>query len=220
MYDALIASNIPRFPAPDIVAGYVDGKAWSQADWDLFPRSIKVGISAAGTDAGTVLDCEPGNPNAAQSVDWVLARRAAGIDPTVYVAQWAPGYTMNDVLSAHIARGVVPPHVWYAPGQNETIPLGCVAVQFGYVGPYDISAVADYWPGVDPPPISARGGFEMFLFRDDDTGAEYLVAEKSVVYLGDPATVALYAQALPTSHGHTADVAKIKATQAQLWPTT
>lgn len=149
-YDACTASNIPTNAS--IAMGYVDGSCrWSVADWSRFPNSVLVRISSIGSNDGHVLDVEPGNLNARQSVDWVLMRRAAGIDPTVYVAQWAPGYTWSDVNAAFDARGVARPWIWLAPIASGVIPNDpqVIGVQYGYIGPYDLSNIRAFWPGVD-----------------------------------------------------------------------
>lgn len=150
MYDAVTAANVPA-DAP-VVGGYDDGRfKWSDADWARFPNATQVHISSMGTNVGHVLDCEPGNPNALQAVDWILMRRAAGVDPYVYTAEWAPGYTWADVVAACNARGVALPHWWKAPGAASDLgeldePL---MVQTTYPGPYDVGVAADYLPGID-----------------------------------------------------------------------
>lgn len=151
MYDG-IDSDADVIPVTaQLVAGYVDGKyAWTAKDWSRFPHSIHVGIAVRSTtNAGIVLDCEPGNATPAQAVDWVLLRRKAGVDPTVYCGQssWA------NVQAAFKARNVPQPHYWVANYDGETaIPTGAVAKQYESDGRWDLSSVADYWPGVDPAP--------------------------------------------------------------------
>lgn len=159
MYDACVAANVPTDAG--MVAGYVDGVCtWAGADWDRFPNAIKVPISSIGTNAGTVLDVEPGNLNAKQAVAWVKMRRAAGVDPTIYTAEWAPGYTWADCIKEFDAAGEAQPHYWVAPASAfkdipiGTIPVGAVAVQYDYPGPYDLNNVLDYWPGVDNNEVS------------------------------------------------------------------
>ena len=154
-YDAVTASNIPR--SAEIVCGYDDGLGkWSASDWALFPNAVQVHISSLGHNTGHVLDCEPGNPNAVQAVNWILQRRAAGVDPYVYTAEWAPGYRWVDVRAACDARGVTYPHWWKAPGHQSEVgtydgtqPL---MVQYSYPGPYDINSVADWLPGIEEAP--------------------------------------------------------------------
>lgn len=142
----------------DLVAGYVDGAyAWSPAHWALFPHSVHVPIAVfASTNDGVVLDCEPGNCTPAQSVDWVLMRRRAGVDPTVYCNQLDPQVGWPAVRAAFHARGVAEPHYWvanYSVDQaNPQIPAGAIALQYADKGPYDLSVVADHWPGVDAAP--------------------------------------------------------------------
>ncbi len=150
MYDGVDAGRLPV--TAQLVGGYVDGNyRWSDADWARFPHSVKVRIAVfSSTNDGHVLDVEPGNATPAQSVDWVLLRRRAGADPTVYMnsSTWAT------VRSAFRSRGVAEPHFWVAQYDNSAvIPSGAIGKQYynnDSLG-YDLSVVADYWPGVDPP---------------------------------------------------------------------
>lgn len=158
-YDSTSARAIyAQHPNAQIVLGYDDALyAWSDGDWALFPNAIKVHIVAlATTNSGTVLDCEKGNCTPAQSVDWVLMRRRAGVDPTVYCNQHDPVTGWPAVHAAFQARGVPEPHYWVADYDGVAeIPAGAIAKQ--YIGDealnIDTSVVADYWPGVDPAPI-------------------------------------------------------------------
>lgn len=155
MYDSVNPSAIPTTAA--MVAGYVDGRfAWSAAGWARFPNAVKVRIAVfPSTNDGHVLDCETGDATPAQCPAWVRMRRAAGVDPTVYCAQsqWAT------VQAAFTAAGVPQPHYWVAsyPGTGAgTVPVGAVAHQYADSatsgGDWDLSAVLDYWPGVDAGP--------------------------------------------------------------------
>lgn len=155
MYDAVSPSAIPI--TAEIVAGYLPPSryAWSAQDWARFPNAVHVKIAIfASTNDGHVLDVEPGCASPIQAPGWVVKRRAAGMDPTVYcnLSTWPA------VQAAFTAAGVGQPHYWIAHyGTGAVIPAGAVAVQYadppgGSGGNYDISAVADHWPGVD------RGG--------------------------------------------------------------
>jgi len=151
MYDGVDASRLPA--GAQLVAGYVDGLyAWSDADWARFPNSVKVRIACfADTDDGEVLDVEPGNATPAESVDWVLMRRRAGADPTVYMNT----STWPTVRSAFAARNVAEPHYWVAQYDGvATLPAGAHAKQYynNDQAGYDLSVVADYWPGIDRAP--------------------------------------------------------------------
>lgn len=154
-YDG-INSDVGSIPTDaQIVLGYVDGLyTWSDADWARFPHSIKGRIAVFSTTSdGHILDCEPGNCTPAQSVDWVLMRRAAGMDPTVYCNQLDPNTGWPAVRAAFQTRGVPEPHYWVANYDGATvIPPGAIAKQYADMGAYDLSVVADYWPGIDPAP--------------------------------------------------------------------
>lgn len=161
MYDAVTAANILAADrTPEIVAGYIDKirlEPWSGGDWALFPGAIKVQIvKKASTDAGHVLDVEVGDATPTEAPGWVLMRRAAGADPTVY----CNASTWPAVRAAFQAARVAEPHWWIAKYDGDpTIPAGAVAKQYrGDVAPgYDVSSVADYWPGVDPAPANNGG---------------------------------------------------------------
>jgi hypothetical protein len=146
MYDAVTVNNIP--PGATMVAGYVDGiYANMPAMAARFPNAVHVPIAVrASTNDGLVLDVEQGDATPAQSVGWVVMRRAAGVDPSVYCNT----STWPAVKAAFATAGVTPPHYWVAQYDGTpAIPAGAVAKQYSDVGPYDLSAVADVWPGID-----------------------------------------------------------------------
>lgn len=150
MYDSITAADIP--PSAEMVAGYVDGRyRWTADDWARFPDAVKVRIAAfASTDDGVVGDVELGDMTPSESVDWVRARRAAGVDPTLYVNLG----NVDVVRAAFRAAGEPLPHLWLAHYDNDpTIPDGFVAKQYANStlagGHYDLSAVVPHWPGVD-----------------------------------------------------------------------
>lgn len=161
MWDSVTASDIPT--GAGIVGGYVDGNyKWSQADWDRFPRAVHVPIAVfASTNAGVVLDVENGNATPGQSPEWTAMRRRAGVDPTIYcsLSIW------DEIARAHVEAGVSQPHYWVAQWDGiANIPAGAIAKQYAddhmSGGHFDLSAVADHWPGVDGahPPTGGTGG--------------------------------------------------------------
>lgn len=151
MYDSTRPDDIP--PDAEMVAYYVDGKyTWPQAWIDRFPNAVKVSISAIGMKSAMVGDVEEGciwPPE--NAVDWVLDARRNGFDPTIYCNQlnhW-------QWIAAEFEHRNVPMDKWWVANYdgNSTIPAGAVAKQYKHppqIGKhYDLSAVADYWPGVD-----------------------------------------------------------------------
>lgn len=149
MYDG-IDSDADVIPTTaQLVAGYIDGDyEWTAADWARFPNSVHVEIAVkSSTNAGSVLDVETGDATPAESVTWVRSRRASGADPTVYCSQ----SVWPSVRSAFQDAAVTEPHYWIANYNGDTaIPSGAIAHQYESTARWDLSSVADYWPGVDP----------------------------------------------------------------------
>lgn len=156
MYDSVDPNAIPI--DAQMVAGYIDGTKykWPESSWDRFPNAVKVRIARrVTTNDGHVLDVEFGIPTvwppSQAIVKWVLMRRQAGIEPTIYCNE------LNDwsgIKKLFTDAGVAQPQYWVARYNNEqNIPAGAVAKQYinptGSGGPYDLSVVADIWPGVD-----------------------------------------------------------------------
>jgi hypothetical protein len=150
MYDAVTPGNIPA--SAQLVAGYLNGPyAWSANDWARFPNAVHVGISVRGNFYdGHVLDVEVGDATPAEAVPWVQRRRQAGTDPSVY----CNASTWPSVRQAFQQAGVAEPHYWIAKYDNDpTLPAGAVAKQHTNTAAWDLSSVADYWPGVDRIPV-------------------------------------------------------------------
>jgi len=146
-YDAITPANIPANAQG--VCGYVDGRyAWSAADWARFPHAVKARIAVfSSTNDGHILDVEAGCSTPGNAPGWVVRRRKAGIDPTVYCSLSA----WPTVRAAFARAKVAEPHWWIAayPGNGPNLYPGSIAHQYANPGPVDISVVADYWPGVD-----------------------------------------------------------------------
>lgn len=151
MYDSTNPYAIPV--NAEMVAGYISPSpyAWTDNAWTRFPDAVKIRIAVRSyTDDGHALDVEQGDATPAESVDWVLMRRSSGADPTIYcsLSRW------STIINEFLQRNVPEPHWWVAHYNNvPEIPDGAVAVQ--YINPpqsggnWDLSAVKDYWPGVD-----------------------------------------------------------------------
>ena len=145
MFDAVSAHNVPA--NAECVAGYINGRyAWNEADWGAFPNAIKVAIQIyiPGSNVfpgGLVLDIEASDMDRAiregQHVRFAQASKGAGIVPTLYSSKdpyrrYASEFEGWDL--------------WLAdPGPMHLLP-GCVATQYGYPGPYDVSQLSSYWP--------------------------------------------------------------------------
>jgi hypothetical protein len=145
MYDACNYLNIPKGV---MAAGYLNGICkWPAAAWVKFPQAVQICTNPI-LNIGVVLDVETGDATPQNAPAWVAKRRAAGVDPTVYMN----ASTWPAVIAAFKADGVTEPHYWVAHYDGiATIPAGAIAKQYrNSVAPgYDLSIVADYWPGVD-----------------------------------------------------------------------
>lgn len=167
MYDSVTPEHIPS--TAEIVAGYVDGN-FKNMDRvrQLFPHAIYVEITVFATDdIGDVLDVEKGDATPQDAPGWVIKRRAKGETPSVYCNY----STWPSVRDAFKAANVVEPYYWIADYTSKAALIaGSVATQYEDAGPFDLSIVADYWPGIDPEPpmrkedmsksfeVSANGG--------------------------------------------------------------
>lgn len=156
MADSVTARDIPRGKFA-LVAGYVNGPyKWSDADWAYHSGSRRVHIAtSAAFNGGQVLDVEPGDASPNQAVGWVIRRRLAGQDPTIYASASA----IPAIRAAMSRAGVPQPHYWVARWTGVAhLEPGSVATQYDHPphsgGHYDLSMVADYWPGVDPKPAT------------------------------------------------------------------
>lgn len=147
MYDSITIANLPGNAS--MVAGYVDGRWPTFAALErAFPNAVRVSIAVFATSTAHVLDVEKGDATPMQSVDWVVRMRALGRDPTVYCSTSA----WPAVKACFAARSVSLPHWWRADYNGRAVlEMGEIAHQYVDIGPYDISTVADCWPGVDPP---------------------------------------------------------------------
>lgn len=151
MYDSITAADIPH--TAQMVAGYINGTfAWSASDWARFATVPRVRIATrASINDGDVLDVEPGDATPDQAPSWVVMRRKAGHPaPTIYcnAATWPA------VRFAFVDARVAEPLYWIAKWDNNPVMLtGAIAKQYidapASGGHYDLSIVADYWPGVD-----------------------------------------------------------------------
>lgn len=147
MYDAVTPENIPV--TAQMVAGYVNGNY--QSYWKLaklFPTAVRVSIAVSADADAQVLDCETYDATPEQCPAWAVRQRARGQIPTVYMN----ASTWPAVRAAFAAQHVPEPEYWVAKYDGiAEVPAGAVAKQFqgGMTSAYDLSAVADYWPGVD-----------------------------------------------------------------------
>lgn len=198
MYDALNPNNIPT--SAQMVASYIDGSNAPPPGWQArFPHAVIVSICREpGLNHGNVIDCESSTyVTPALAASWVRLRRSAGAIPTVY----ASSSVIPAVLGACAAIGQAAPLLWVANWNGQDAPWpGAVAHQYGGAPGYDLSWVADYWPGVDghaptpaptppptpvPPPVttpptSSTAALGLFLVAGAGGLAWYEVRRKGI----------------------------------------
>jgi hypothetical protein len=180
MHDAV---NVAAIPADaGMVAGYIDGNFVTMPEVRRrFPNAVKVEIAVrTSTNAGHVFDTEPGNPEPPAAIRWVAMRRASGFaTPTVY----APRSWWQWCRDECGRQGVAEPLWWIAEwnGRAEMIP-GAIAHQYADPpicgGDFDLSIVADQWPGIDdgaPSPSHENPGVTGMLLQDRDSKKVWLV---------------------------------------------
>lgn len=155
MYDSVNANAIPT--NAQMVAGYVDGSfVWSAAAWARFPNAVKVKIAAASYVPGAnVYDIENGDFTPAEGAQAIMLARSHGENPTAYMSY----NTWNAVKVAFASNGWADPPYWVADYDNSPVLFtGSIAKQYANSvingANYDLSIVADFWPGVD----QAAGG--------------------------------------------------------------
>lgn len=155
MYDSITPTDIPL--SAQMVAGYVDGLyAWPDSGWLRFPKARKVGITVTGqTLDANVADVETGDLTPAQGADWGRRMLAAGKYPVLYFSLGLWPQIKAAIEALHLQTGQFGAWVALWDGTTE-INAGWLAHQYahppGSGGHFDLSVVADYWPGVDPPP--------------------------------------------------------------------
>lgn len=150
MLDGISPLRLPD--SGDLYAGYDDGR-WPDAG-AIAARFGGKRVLRITTDPldliGDVLDVERGDARPAQIPGWLTARRSAGAWPSVYCSSSA----LPTCREAVDAAGIAEPPWWVAayPGKTVSLTNGIVAHQYASFRGYDVSVVADYWPGVDPEP--------------------------------------------------------------------
>lgn len=164
MLDAVDGNNIPAGTL--LMAGYNDHSGLSYNVMKArFPDAIVVPICVDPAHDATILDVERFDARPDQVPAWVIRQRVRGQEPTVYCS-------MSAWPAVKAAVGNMrPPQYWIADYNLEaTVIPGAVGHQFRDAGPYDVSVMADYWPGVDPPLAPPRPAPDPASGDTDDEG--------------------------------------------------
>lgn len=150
MYDAIVAADVPADGWA--VAGYVNGQ-WPDfgALETRFPSLKRVSITVNAQGTAMVLDVENKDATPAEAPGWAQRMRAAGIPYPVVYMNFSTWQTVKDEFAA---QSIEPPLYWVAQYDGiATVPAGAIAKQHTNTSSYDVSAAADYWPGLDPAPL-------------------------------------------------------------------
>lgn len=160
MYDSTSAASIPA--GVTFAAGYDTGydQGWPPEQWARFNPAVHI-CTRNDVDTGDVLDMESGAASPSDAVSWLRIRLAStGIWKSLYYSEFLDPQIQAELAAAGIPSAQVPKWVaWYngnASLDDVAHIVGVVAKQYANSaisgGPYDLSVVANYWPGVDPPP--------------------------------------------------------------------
>lgn len=176
MYDSVTVADLPT--GGDLYLGYANGryKNYEQVK-ARFPLVPIVSVATQATCDAQVLDVENHDATPAQAPAWCTRQRNRGQIPTVYCIISA----LPEVKAEFKKQRVSEPNWFIAHYDNKPVlPPGMVAKQYGgnLVGHYDLSVVADYWPGVDPLPVPHPSPIPS--------------KEKSLIVFRDPATQRVY----------------------------
>lgn len=148
MYDGIHPELSPGGGA--LYASYVDGKWPNYLSLQrLWPGARHVSIAVFASDSAHVLDVERFDATPEQAPGWAHARRAEGIVPCVYMSRVVWGECVRQFELQH-----EPAPLWWVANYDgvPVLPFGAVAKQYRNTAGYDVSVVADYWPGIDPAP--------------------------------------------------------------------
>lgn len=159
MYDSTTAADLPA--DGDLYLAYVDGRyANVDAVSKRFPHKKIVRCTVLGSLNADVADVEQGDMKPESGAFWAKAKLARGEHPTLYFIQSQE----PAILAALKAAGVDPAKVNLFAANYDgkaVVPAGYVAKQYADPakhgkGHFDVSAVAPYWPGVDPKPAPPK----------------------------------------------------------------
>lgn len=201
MYDAVEVAN---YPADTMLAlGYLDGH-WPdmQEVQARFPAATVLGVTTtvAGNANARVYDCEKGDGNAFQAVQWAQSQIKLGRRPTIYCSRvGAAGYGWPWVQAAVKAAHIDPAAIDYgiADATNELhLVAGSAFTQWGQGGggAYDISVTNGIWPGSTTPVVGKKED-DMALYVTNEAGTGFIVATDltSKVGLAENVSAALLA---------------------------
>ena len=165
MYDSTNVSDIPHHGA-QLVAGYIDGNYENYGKLTtVFPGvpAVPISVTGGGLDKigpghGVALDIENGALTVHSGCLHFADLYNRGRVPVIYcsLALWPD-------VDHELDRYKIPAkhrYRWIAHYTGKAhLEAGSIATQYaapgnGSPGHYDISAVAPYWPGIDPKPVT------------------------------------------------------------------
>jgi len=176
----------------NLVCFYAAGNSfiWTDAEKAMFPASSLVSITlTANYINADVLDVETGGATAAQTHDWIAAKRAKGyVRPTIYCNLSNVAAVRTETREFILGRDY---DIWLADWDDNTIPIYPLAVakQYHNAGLYDMSVVYDgLWPrrtpAIPPPPAFKTAVSPQQTFTNVPEMADHLVMNAYAIVNG------------------------------------
>lgn len=170
MYDSIKAASIPA--GVTFAAGYDTGfeQGWPPEQWARFNPAVHI-CTRDGVDTGDVFDMESGAASISGAPAWLNLRRAAtGVWKSLYYSVGLDAQVQQVLADAGIPSAEVPKWVAWYDGDDDLASVnyvvGVVAKQYANSAitgaNYDLSVVADFWPGIDTKPQQEVGDVKFF----------------------------------------------------------
>lgn len=183
MADSVSLDSLP--PGFPVYGGYDDG-AWPDAAAikARFPGATVIRFTVnPGDNEGDCLDVENGDATPVEAPGWTLRRRHAGhTGPLTYCSASAWPAVRRQYAIQNVAEPGYIVAAYPGIGVGIMYPPPAVGHQYADTGAYDLSVVADYLPGIDPPPgpvpapLPPAPEEDMPLYVTDSHGTGYIVA--------------------------------------------
>jgi len=187
MADSIYPRNIAAGEY-DAGLGYVDGE-WATAPVirKMFAGKHVVTLTVTGVTSGADgIDCEEGNPNAAEAIAWVAGKAAVepGSRPVAYADLATRGYSMGEIVAGLSALGVPRSQYRVLTAHYTGRPHICSPQDCGTSFTADGTQWTNQAPGLNGSVIDASLLADSFFGTTPQT-VEYDMAKLAVLKQGD-----------------------------------